>query len=94
MKRRAGIYTKYNRKDLIRISAGCALGRIRNLMKYMKSQMKQLIKDNKDLQIRLKDLMDEHELEKSSALRALYHSEVAAGGKYQSAYQALDLPKG
>ena len=49
-------------------------------MKYMKSQMKQLIKDNKDLQIRLKDLMDEHELEKSSALRALYHSEVAAGG--------------
>ena len=56
--------------------------------------MKKLIKDNQDLQIRLKDLMDEHDLEKSSAIRALYHSEVAAGGKYQSAYQALDLPKG
>jgi hypothetical protein len=24
----------------------------------------------------------------------LYHSEVAEGGKYQLAYQALDLPKG
>lgn len=60
----------------------------------MKSQMKRLIKDNKELQMRLKVLMDEHELEKSSALRALYHSEVAEGGKYQLQYQALDLPKG
>ncbi len=60
----------------------------------MKSQMKKLTKDNKDLQISLKDLIDEHDLDKSSAIRALYHSEVAAGGKYQSAYQALDLPKG
>lgn len=63
-------------------------------MKYLKSQMKQLIKDNKELQLRLKELMAEHELEKNFAIKALYHSEVADGGKYQLAYRALDLPKG
>jgi hypothetical protein len=62
-------------------------------MKYFKTQMKQLIKDNEDLQIRLKELMVEHDLEKNFALKALYHSEVADGGKYQLDYQALDLPK-
>lgn len=62
-------------------------------MKYLKSQMKQLIKDNKELQVRLRELMDEHEMEKTFAMKALYHSEVAEGGKYQLAYQALDLPK-
>lgn len=62
-------------------------------MKYLKSQMKQLIKDNKELQNRLKELMVEHDLEKNFALKALYHSEVAEGGKYQLAYQALDAPK-
>lgn len=63
-------------------------------MKYIKTQMKQLIKDNTELQQRLKELMDEHKLEKNFALKALYHSEVSDGGKYQKAYQALDLPKG
>lgn len=62
-------------------------------MKYTKSQMKLLIKDNKELQQRLKELMKELDLEKKFALKALYHSEVADGGKYQLAYQALDLPK-
>ena len=62
-------------------------------MKYMKSQMTKLIKENKDLQIRLKELMAEHDLEKNFALKALYHSEVTDGGKYQLAYQALDAPK-
>jgi uncharacterized protein YecA (UPF0149 family) len=66
---------------------------VKCLMKYMKSQMKQLIKDNKELQKRLKELMEEHDLEKNFALKALYHSEVAEGGKFQLAYQALDLPK-
>lgn len=64
-----------------------------NQMKYLKSQMKLLIKDNNELQKRLKVLMEEHDLEKSFAMKALYHSEVAEGGKYQLAYQALDLPK-
>lgn len=64
-----------------------------NHMKYMKSQMKQLVKENKDLQSRLKELMAENDLEKNFALKALYHAEVAEGGKYQLAYQALDLPK-
>jgi len=56
--------------------------------------MKLLVKDNKELQTRLRELMNEHSLEKNFALKALYHSEVADGGKYQKAYQALDLPKG
>ena len=63
-------------------------------MKFVKSQMKQLIKDNPELQTRLRSLIQEHDLEKNFALKALYHSEVAEGGKYQLAYQALDLPKG
>lgn len=62
-------------------------------MKFFKSQMKQLIKENQELQDKLNGLMNEHSLEKNFALKALYHSEVAEGGKYQLAYQALDLPK-
>ncbi|ART75364.1 hypothetical protein ACQCU1_13880 [Sutcliffiella horikoshii] len=62
-------------------------------MKFFKSQMKQLIKDNDELQQRLRELMDEHGLEKNFALKALYHSEVAEGGKYQTDYQALDASK-
>ncbi|MFC4024387.1 hypothetical protein ACFOUV_11330 [Oceanobacillus longus] len=59
-------------------------------MKYMKSQMKKLVSNNEELQKRLKQMMEEHDLEKSFALKALYHSEVAAGGKYQKAYQELE----
>lgn len=62
-------------------------------LKYIKSQMQQLIKDHKELHTRLKELKSEHGLEKNNALKALYHSEVADGGKYQQAYQALDQPK-
>ncbi|WP_010198693.1 hypothetical protein [Bacillus sp. m3-13] len=62
-------------------------------MKFLKSQMKQLIKDNDELQQRLREMMDEHGLEKNFALKALYHSEVAEGGKYQTDYQALDASK-
>jgi hypothetical protein len=63
-------------------------------MKYLKPQMKRLIKRNKELQKRLKEIMKEHDLEEDYALKALYHAEVTEGGKYQLAYQALDLPKG
>ncbi|MEH7438706.1 hypothetical protein V7182_14640 [Neobacillus drentensis] len=62
-------------------------------MKYMKSQMQQLIKDNKELHARFKEMKAEHGLEKNNALKALYHSEVADGGKYQLAYQELDHSK-
>ncbi len=62
-------------------------------MKYVKSQMNHLVKENKELQKHLKELMVNMDLEKNFALKALYHSEVADGGKYQSAYQELDLPK-
>jgi hypothetical protein len=56
--------------------------------------MEQLVKDHPDLKKRYKELMKELELEKSFALKALYHSEVTDNGPYQSAYQDLDLPKG
>ncbi|AZV41544.1 hypothetical protein BAOM_0933 [Peribacillus asahii] len=62
-------------------------------MKYIKSQMQQLIKENKELHTRFKELKAEMGLEKNNALKALYHSEVADGGKYQVAYQALDQSK-
>jgi hypothetical protein len=62
-------------------------------MRYVQAQMKRLVKDHVELQKKLKELMNEHPIEKNFALKALYHSEVADGGKYQSAYQALDLPK-
>ncbi len=55
--------------------------------------MQQLIKDHKELHTRLKDLKVEHGLGKNDAIKALYHSEVADGGRYQSAYQALDEHK-
>ncbi|UCZ55219.1 hypothetical protein LGQ02_02940 [Bacillus shivajii] len=52
-----------------------------------------MIKENKELHTRFKELKDEHDLEKNNALKALYHSEVADGGRYQVAYQALDQAK-
>lgn len=55
--------------------------------------MQQLIKGNKELHTRFKELKTEHGLEKNNALKALYHSEVSDGGKYQAAYQALDQLK-
>jgi uncharacterized membrane protein len=55
--------------------------------------MQQLIKDHKELHTRLKELKAEHGLGKNDAIKALYHSEVAEGGKYQLDYQALDQPK-
>ncbi|WP_087974213.1 hypothetical protein [Oceanobacillus rekensis] len=62
-------------------------------MKYYTSNMKKLVMANEDLQKELKKIMKEHDLEKSYALKALYHAEVASGGKYQEAYRELDSPK-
>ncbi|WP_430536521.1 hypothetical protein [Listeria rocourtiae] len=62
-------------------------------MRYIKSQMKQLVREDARLQQKLKQLMEEHDLEKSFALKALYHAEVADSGKYMEAYQELDYLK-
>ncbi|MBU9711547.1 hypothetical protein [Evansella tamaricis] len=59
-------------------------------MRYSQPQMQKLIQNNKELQQKLKELMAEHELEKIYAVKALYHAEVADGGKYQKEYRALD----
>lgn len=58
-------------------------------MKYTKTKMEQLVKDNKELQKRLKEMMKEHDLEKAYALKALYHAEVADSGPYMAQYQKL-----
>lgn len=52
--------------------------------------MQQLVKENRELHDRLKELMAEMNLQKNYALKALYHAEVADGGRYQQDYQALD----
>ncbi|MCD8508694.1 MAG: hypothetical protein LRY73_01510 [Bacillus sp. (in: Bacteria)] len=59
-------------------------------MRYSQPQMQKLIQNNKELQQKLKALMAEHDLEKVYAVKALYHAEVADGGKYQKAYRELD----
>lgn len=61
-----------------------------NNLKYFKPQMQQLVKENRELHDRLKELMAEMDLQKNYALKALYHAEVADGGRYQQDYQALD----
>lgn len=61
-------------------------------MKYFASHMKKLVKGNEELQVKLQQIMKEHDLEKNYALKALYHAEVASGGKYQEAYRELDTP--
>ena len=58
-------------------------------MQYSKSKMEELVKFSPDLAKRLKEVMKEHDFEKSFALKALYHSEVKDGGKYQRDYQDL-----
>ncbi len=74
---------------------GVILGRLKQrrkrvqIMQYSKSKMEELVKYSPDLSKRLKEVMKEHDLEKSFALKALYHSEVKDGGKYQRDYQDL-----
>ncbi len=52
--------------------------------------MQQLVRENRELHDQLKKLMAEMDLQKNYALKALYHAEVADGGRYQQDYQALD----
>jgi len=58
-------------------------------MQYTKSKMEQLVKNSPELSIRLRKIMDEMEIEKSFALKALYHSVVKDGGIHQRDYQEL-----
>lgn len=58
-------------------------------MQYSKPKMEQLVKNDAELMKKMKQIMKEHDLEKSFALKALYHSDVKDGGKYQRDYQEL-----
>ncbi len=58
-------------------------------MQYAKSKMEQLVREDPQLTKELKQIMKEHDLEKSFALKALYHSAVKDGGKWQRDYQEL-----
>ena len=51
-------------------------------MKYNKTIMLKLINENRELHDKLKALKSEMGLEKSFAVKALYHSEVAEEGPY------------
>ncbi len=59
-------------------------------MKYHNEQMNKLVKNTPALQKELKSLMKQMSLERHLALKALYHSEVADGGPYQTDYQDLN----
>ncbi|WP_318616600.1 hypothetical protein [Sporosarcina sp. YIM B06819] len=58
-------------------------------MQYSKPKMEQLVKNDAELTKKLRQIMKEHDLEKSFALKALYHSDVKGGGRYQRDYQEL-----
>lgn len=58
-------------------------------MKYSVSKMEQLVKNSPKLEARLKKVMQEHDLDKNYALKALYHAEVKDGGRHQRDYQEL-----
>lgn len=51
--------------------------------------MEKLVKNSPKLEARLKKVMQEHELDKNYALKALYHAEVKDGGRHQRDYQEL-----
>jgi hypothetical protein len=57
-------------------------------MKFVKTKMMQLVKENDELKVRYNAIVKEHDLEKTLALKAMYHSEVVEG-KFQGLYQEL-----
>lgn len=59
-------------------------------MKYNNKTMLKLINEHRELHDKLKKLKIEFGLEKSAAVRALYHSEVAEEGPFMRDYQALE----
>lgn len=58
-------------------------------MKYSATKMDKLMKISPKLEARLQKIMKEHELERSFALKALYHAEIKDGGRHQRDYQEL-----
>ena len=58
-------------------------------MQYNQQKMAQLVKQEPELTKRLKDIMKEHDLERSYALKALYHAEVKESGRFMKPYQEL-----
>ena len=59
-------------------------------MKYNKAIMLKLINEHRELHDELKMMKKEMELEKNLAVKALYHSAVADGGRYMQDYQDLE----
>ena len=59
-------------------------------MKYNKAIMLKLINEHRELHDELKKTKKEMALEKNLAVKALYHSAVADGGRYMQDYQALE----
>ena len=59
-------------------------------MRYNKTTMLKLINEHRELHEELKKLKSEMGLEKSFAIKALYHSAVADSGPYMQEYQDLE----
>lgn len=58
-------------------------------MKYSRTKMEKLIKAYPELDDRMREVMKDLDLEKSFALKALYHSEVKDDGAYRKDYQEI-----
>lgn len=59
-------------------------------MKYNKAIMTKLINEHRELHDELKRVKKEMGLEKSFAIKAIYHSMVAEDGPYMRDYQELE----
>ena len=57
-------------------------------MKFVKTKMMQLVKENEELKVRYNSIVKEHDVYQGLAILALYHSEVVEG-KFQGLYQEL-----
>ncbi|WP_042474464.1 hypothetical protein [Bacillus ndiopicus] len=62
-------------------------------MKYNKNTMLKLINEHRELHDELKAIKKEMGLDKTAAVKALYHSVVADGGRFMQDYQDLEKLK-
>lgn len=61
------------------------------MMRYHQQQMQTLVNQEPQLKKELNDIKSSMQLENNFALKALYHSAVKDGGKFQQMYQELDV---
>lgn len=60
-------------------------------MRYHQNQMQKLVNTTPQLKKELNEIKQSMSLENDYALKALYHAAIKDGGRFQQAYQALDV---